>query len=81
MVPDAGAWKMWIARRSLQKPTYPGMLDNSVSISFSTLPYSPAGGRDEETLLFLLLMKGTNPYPHSFRWLGESPMAYPHGKP
>ncbi|RKP14177.1 NUDIX hydrolase domain-like protein, partial [Piptocephalis cylindrospora] len=30
-LPGMDNWKMWIARRSLHKPTYPGMLDNSVA--------------------------------------------------
>jgi isopentenyldiphosphate isomerase len=30
-VMDQGCIKMWVARRSLQKPTFPGMLDNMVA--------------------------------------------------
>jgi len=35
-VEDEGELKMWIARRSLTKQTYPGMLDNSVAGGMST---------------------------------------------
>ena len=32
VVDSDGSLKMWIGRRSLTKPTYPGLLDNTVCI-------------------------------------------------
>ena len=34
---EAGVYKMWIARRSKTKPTYPGKLDNFVRHAFINL--------------------------------------------
>jgi hypothetical protein len=37
--PNTGNIKMWIARRSATKPTWPGRLDNAVCLPFVLLCY------------------------------------------